>query len=88
MLADPEGRFLFLKGRVGELQFTLATLYAPNEHQDSFIKRTIEKLMDYKVGQLILTGGLQCTSDSHSGHLFWYLLLSTITSETYYTNPT
>lgn len=56
VMADPEGRYLFLIGRVGEAQFTLATLYAPNEQQDSFIKRTIQRLMEYKVGQLILGG--------------------------------
>lgn len=33
---DPGGRFLFVKGKVGEAGVTLATQYAPNEHQEAF----------------------------------------------------
>lgn len=58
MLVDPEGRYVFLKGLIGGIQFTLATLYAPNEHQDKFLRHLIDKLMTYKQGQLILGGDL------------------------------
>lgn len=35
---------------------TLANIYAPNEHQDTFIEGVIGKLLDFKSGQLILGG--------------------------------
>lgn len=35
---------------------TLATIYAPNDHQDIFIRRILVKLMDFMEGPLILGG--------------------------------
>lgn len=54
--ADPEGRYLFLKGLIGGIQLTLATLLAPNVHQDRFLRQTLDKLMEYREGLLILGG--------------------------------
>lgn len=58
VLGNPERRFVFLKGLVGEVQLTLATLYAPNDHQDRFLKHTLDGLLEFREGQLILGGGL------------------------------
>lgn len=58
VLTDPEGRYIFLKGLIGGIQFTLATLYAPNEHQDRFLRHIVDKLLTFKQGQLILGGDL------------------------------
>lgn len=41
---DTEGRYLFLKGRIGDVQVTLANLYAPNDHQDAFLKHHLAQL--------------------------------------------
>lgn len=41
---DGEGRYLFLRGRVGAEQVTFANLYAPNDHQDRWLKRAMERL--------------------------------------------
>lgn len=57
-VVDPAGRFLFLKGRIGDVKVTLANLYAPNSHQDVFIEKTIEKLMNFSEGQMIIGGDL------------------------------
>lgn len=47
------GQLLFLCGLIGDIQVTLATLYAPNNRQDLFIRDTLEKLT-FTTGQLIL----------------------------------
>lgn len=55
-MLDKEGRFAFIKGLIGDVQLTLATIYAPNEHQDTFLRRTLSKLSDFREGLLILGG--------------------------------
>lgn len=55
---DKEGRFLFLKGKIGDRQVTLANLYAPNDHQDMFLKKWLDHLMSYSAGQLIVGSDL------------------------------
>lgn len=57
---DSGGRYLFLKGFIGGVKATLATIYAPNVHQDSFLNKVLSKLMEFREGKLILGGGLQC----------------------------
>lgn len=56
VVKDPDGLFVFLKGLVGEVQLTLATLYVPNDHQGRFLKHTLDKLLEFREGQLILGG--------------------------------
>lgn len=51
-IIDQAGRYIFLKG----LQVTLATVYAPNDHQDTFLKGILDKLLEFKEGQLIFGG--------------------------------
>lgn len=39
-LQDPEGRFLFLKGILGEIECTLANIYAPDKISDRYSGET------------------------------------------------
>lgn len=52
--ADKEGRFLFLKGTIGGIKVTLATVNVPNCNQDQFICSTINRLMKFAEGKLLL----------------------------------
>lgn len=71
MINDPEGRFLFVKGRVGDVCITLATLYAPNEHQETFLGKALKQLITFTEGQLIIGGDLNVSlnpaEDTSSG---------------------
>lgn len=68
---DKEGRYLFLKGRIGDVKVPFANLYVPNEHQDTFLKHHLEQLMQYTEGQLTIGGDLNIpltpTEDTSSG---------------------
>lgn len=55
-LVDMEGRIVFIKGLIGDIQLTLTTIYTPNDHQDIFNRRTLDLLVEFKEGQLILGG--------------------------------
>lgn len=70
-LVDPTGRYIFLRGLVGEIQITLATIYAPNENQVSFLDGTLGKLQNFTRGQLILGGDFNVplipSADTSSG---------------------
>lgn len=54
--SDPEGRYVFLKGLMGDTQVTLATIYAPNDRQATFLEEAMGKLQEFREGQLILGG--------------------------------
>lgn len=73
-LLDTEGRFAFDKGLLGEVRLTLATIYAPNDHQDVFVRHVLTKLLDFKEAKLILLGilmpPLTPTVDTSSGFSF------------------
>lgn len=56
MLSDPFGRFLFLRGSLGRMPCTLATVYAPNRDQAGFITTTLKKLRDFARGCVLLAG--------------------------------
>lgn len=47
MLADDCGRFLFLKGYIGNTQWTLANVYCPNYNQPTFMSHILTKLTDF-----------------------------------------
>lgn len=53
-LVDAGGRCLFLKGTIGVVRVTLATIYAPSVQQDLLLRNTLAKLMDFTEGELIL----------------------------------
>lgn len=57
-LSDPKGRFIFLKGSLEGWECMLANIYAPNKDPCRFLNRTIEKLLDFKKGGLIMMGDL------------------------------
>lgn len=54
---DLNGRYLFLKGYLDGIKVTLATVYAPNLNQDSFLNIVLPKLAEFAEGKLILGGG-------------------------------
>lgn len=56
-LKDPWDRFLFLKCKLDEWQFTLGTIYAPNTGQLDFLHDTLDRLANFQDGDLILGGG-------------------------------
>lgn len=56
MISDPLGRFLFIKGNLGNMPCTLATLYAPNRDQTSFVTTTLKKLTEFARGCVLLSG--------------------------------
>lgn len=47
-LTDPEGRFLFLKGKLGDEEYTLANVYAPNKNPMKYLKGILAKLGDIR----------------------------------------
>lgn len=59
-MTDPEGRFLFLRGRLSDMECTLAKIYASNRNPIKFLKNTLERLMDFKKGHVILMGDMNC----------------------------
>lgn len=50
LVRDPGGRFLFVKGKMGDLGVTLETLYTPNDHQGAFIGKTFKWLIEFTEG--------------------------------------
>lgn len=58
MKTDPLGRFLFLKGWIGDVKVTVANLYMPNNNQDTSIKKHLEQLQKFTEGQHIVGGVL------------------------------
>lgn len=55
-LTDLGGRYIFLKGSLEGWECTLANVYAPNKEASGFLVNTLEKLMDFKKGGLIMMG--------------------------------
>lgn len=58
---DPTGRYLFINCIINNTPYTLATLYAPNSDQLSFISNTLTLLNDFKKGEVLLGGDLNYT---------------------------
>ncbi|CAH2329918.1 Hypothetical predicted protein, partial [Pelobates cultripes] len=52
--ADPNGRFLFIKGTIMEHMYTFACLYGPNRKQHTFLARTLAKLEKFRDGLLVM----------------------------------
>lgn len=68
---DEEGRYIFLKGKLGSKTFTLANVYAPNSGHCTFIREICDILATFREGMTILGGDLNVplcpTLDSSSG---------------------
>ncbi|CAH2324676.1 Hypothetical predicted protein [Pelobates cultripes] len=60
---DDEGRYLFLKGKIADHQYTFANIYAPNKQHYRFLKQTLCKLQEFAEGTLILGGDFNITLD-------------------------
>lgn len=56
--ADPTGRALFLKGKMGAQKCTFANVYAPNLSQVSFLVGILEKLDSFSEGMIVFSGDL------------------------------
>ncbi|CAH2275783.1 Hypothetical predicted protein [Pelobates cultripes] len=60
---DREGRYLFLKGHIGDAQITLVNLYLPNKGQKSFLASALRKLEAFSAGTVIIGGDLNAPLD-------------------------
>ncbi|CAH2251369.1 Hypothetical predicted protein [Pelobates cultripes] len=74
-MADPNGRYVFLKGTIADRNYTFASPYAPNTNQHRFIARTLKMLDRFREGLLVVAGDLNVplelrwdTSKGHSAH--------------------
>lgn len=43
-LADPKGRFLFIKGKLFNMDCTFTSIYFPNGEQNKFLRKTLKKI--------------------------------------------
>lgn len=64
-MVDEEGRYLFLKGKLGNRRVTFAAVYSPNESQVSFIHNITFMLLEFRSGLLILGGDLNVILNPH-----------------------
>lgn len=64
-LADPEGRFLFVKGSVKGRPITLANIYSLNSNPVSFFRRVALQLTSFASGMLLLAGDLNTPPHRH-----------------------
>ncbi|CAH2253072.1 Hypothetical predicted protein [Pelobates cultripes] len=62
-LADPNGRFLFLRGTIADHEYTFACLYGPNRKQHTFMRQALAKLEKFRGGLLIAAGDLNMPLD-------------------------
>lgn len=60
---DPQGRYVFLKGTIAGQKLTIATIYAPNSNQLTFLDNTLDSLAEFKEGPLILGGDFNISPD-------------------------
>lgn len=45
--SDSGGWYLFVRGTIGGTEVTLASIYVPNTHQDFFITKTLDLLVEF-----------------------------------------
>lgn len=60
---DPQGSYVYLKGTLSGQKLTLATIFAPNSSQLAFIDSTLETLVEFREGSLILRGDFKVSTD-------------------------
>ncbi|CAH2306048.1 Hypothetical predicted protein, partial [Pelobates cultripes] len=58
VMSDPEGRFLFLKGKITDTSYTFANVYAPNQGQYRFLARTLRTLKRFAERVVVLGGDI------------------------------
>lgn len=59
----PEGRYLFIKGKLFNTMCTIANIYAPNRDPDNFLKKVLKKLEAFKEGKLMIAGDFNWSID-------------------------
>lgn len=52
-LADPEGRFLFLRGKINGSECSLANIYGPNKNTYRYAIGALAKFEEFKRGGII-----------------------------------
>lgn len=45
---DPEVRYLFVRGKIQESDYTFANTYGPNKNQTGYLIEILGKLMEFK----------------------------------------
>lgn len=64
ILRDPWGRYIFVKCKIDDDPFTLASLYAPNTNQLAFLADTFELLSQFRVGEVLIGGDFNLILDN------------------------
>lgn len=64
ILWDPRGRYIFIKCKLDDVPYTLASIYAPNSHQIEFLKSTFAILSTFCVGELLIGGDFNLVPDA------------------------
>lgn len=60
---DPDGCFIILEGDINSKPYTLVTVYAPNTHQLTFLRKVFKTISSLKYGQLLMCGNFNLTVD-------------------------
>lgn len=71
-LADPEGRFLLLRGSIGKIPITIANVYFSNTAHVSFCQKLIDELSWFATDCIVLGGNyipLDLLQDTSNGKL-------------------
>uniref|UniRef100_A0A8C5P8P1 Reverse transcriptase domain-containing protein n=1 Tax=Leptobrachium leishanense TaxID=445787 RepID=A0A8C5P8P1_9ANUR len=63
VIADPNGRYLFLICDINQMKHTIANFYCPNAGQLSFIRKAMVKLLEVSTGRLIVCGDFNQSLD-------------------------
>lgn len=60
---DIEGLFLFIKIKLGGKIYTLANIYCPNRDPIKYLSRTLNRLVEFREGEVILAGDFNLCID-------------------------
>lgn len=55
-ITDPEGRYIFLTCTINNVPYTLVSIYAPNQGQMTFLKKTLRAARKILQGHMLLCG--------------------------------
>lgn len=62
-ILDPKGRYTVIVCEIDLVRYTIASIYAPNTRQLSFLRSTIRKIKACCFGKLLLAGDFNAVSD-------------------------
>ena len=60
---DPDGRYLFVKGTLLNMRYTLVNVYCPNVRPAVYLRKILNKLEGFREGLVILAGDLNFVFD-------------------------